>query len=67
MIVCGNCGHQNDATDAFCGNCGQFLEWVGQKVEEPAPPAAETPVEEVPPEAAPGLLSRVRQAVGLDR
>ncbi len=31
MIVCGNCGHKNDASDAFCGNCGQFLEWVGQK------------------------------------
>ena len=60
MIVCGNCGHQNDETDAFCGNCGQFLEWVGQKVEEPAPPAQPEPEPESA-EAAPGLIGRIRQ------
>ena len=48
MIVCGNCGHKNEATDAFCGNCGQFLEWVGKPAGSdddtaPAPKATDVP------------------------
>ena len=43
MIVCGNCGHQNDASDAFCGNCGQFLEWSAKPPEgAPDVPASPT-------------------------
>jgi hypothetical protein len=49
MIVCTKCGFTNDASDSFCGDCGEFLEFVGQKVEpEPAPepaPAAELEAE----------------------
>lgn len=66
MIVCGNCGHQNQATDAFCGNCGQFLEWVGQKVEALQPDGQPVPEEAVPSESAAGLVDRLRHAVGLE-
>ena len=33
MTVCANCGHANEADAAFCGSCGSFLEWDGQRVE----------------------------------
>ena len=54
MIVCGTCGHRNEATDAFCGNCGAFLEWVGKRDEavpaEPGP--TEAPAEPAPQDTA---------------
>lgn len=43
MIVCRNCGFHNADADAFCGSCGQFLEWTGERLD------AETPVEVSPP------------------
>lgn len=49
VIVCGNCGFKNDATNAFCGSCGQFLEWAGQEVGEPA---AEREPSPAPPDEA---------------
>ena len=61
MIVCGQCGARNE-NEAFCGECGAFLEWEGEKVEpEPArvlyaePVAAEQP----------GLVERARTAIGI--
>ena len=68
MIVCKNCGHQNDDNDTFCGSCGKFLEWTGERIAvaqpEPDPP---------PPPAAPagepthvGLIDRVKHAVGIE-
>lgn len=33
MIVCRECGHENDDSDAFCGSCGAFLEWAGEAVD----------------------------------
>ena len=68
MIVCKNCGHQNEDNDTFCGSCGKFLEWTGERVAvaqpepEPDPPAPE-PVAEP---AHLGLIDRVKQAVGLE-
>lgn len=68
MIVCKNCGHQNDDNDTFCGSCGKFLEWTGERVAvaqpepEPEPPAPE-PVAEP---AHLGLIDRVKQAVGIE-
>ncbi len=66
MIVCKQCGHHNEDNDTFCGSCGKFLEWTGERVAvaepEPPPPVAQ-------PEPEPvhhGLLDRVKQAVGLD-
>lgn len=50
MIVCRSCGSHNADGDAFCGSCGEFLEWTGEKIGaptaspptvEPAPAAAE--------------------------
>jgi hypothetical protein len=32
MMVCTQCGFQNETGDAFCGSCGGFLEWVGESV-----------------------------------
>ena len=32
MIVCRSCGFHNADADAFCGSCGNFLEWTGEKV-----------------------------------
>src|SRR5450631_796213 len=39
-VICSKCGQENDPAETFCGSCGAFLEWSGQKVEgaEPAPP-----------------------------
>jgi hypothetical protein len=50
MMVCTQCGFQNETEDAFCGSCGAFLEWSGEKVETdaPAPVAAASPTVEAP-------------------
>ncbi|TME13779.1 MAG: hypothetical protein E6I70_15790 [Chloroflexi bacterium] len=66
MIVCKQCGHHNEDSDTFCGSCGKFLEWTGERVvvaqPEPEPVAPE-------PEPEPvhlGLIDRVKQAVGIE-
>ena len=68
MIVCKNCGHQNEDNDTFCGSCGKFLEWTGERVAV-AEPEPEPPPPAPAPEAEParlGLIDRVKQAVGLE-
>ncbi len=40
MIVCGQCGFENEDSDTFCGSCATFLEWEGQKLAEDQPPPA---------------------------
>ena len=40
MIVCRSCGSHNADTDDFCGSCGNFLEWTGEKL-APQPPTPE--------------------------
>ena len=47
MIVCKMCGNHNDEAAAFCGDCGKFLEWDGEKVAPP--PEVVVVVEEPPP------------------
>ena len=37
MIVCKHCGHHNEDSDTFCGSCGKFLEWTGERVVAPEP------------------------------
>ncbi|HUG48605.1 MAG TPA: hypothetical protein VMP67_09350 [Candidatus Limnocylindria bacterium] len=31
MVICRNCGFQNAPGDAFCGSCGQFMEWAADE------------------------------------
>ncbi len=63
MIVCRKCGLRNGDTDTFCGTCGSFLEWTGEKqtpAPEPAPPPSDEAEEAVaPPPPKVGLLQRV--------
>ena len=67
MIVCKNCGHQNEDNDTFCGSCGKFLEWTGERVvvAEPEPPPPPPPAPEPEP-AHVGFIDRVKQAVGIE-
>ncbi len=58
MIVCKRCGNHNPAGDDFCGSCGAFLEWEGERIAEEV---IEAPVAELPPPS--GLVTRIRQAV----
>ena len=65
MIVCKDCGYKNAGSDSFCGSCGAFLEWSGERVERPKP----APTPEPEPEAAParkGLLARVQSLLYVD-
>jgi hypothetical protein len=49
LIVCTKCSTQNQDGDEFCGGCGEFLEWAGQKVD----PAPEPPRPVMEPDVAP--------------
>ena len=65
MIVCTGCGNANETRDEFCGSCGAYLEWHGERVgNEPAPVAAPPVI--LPAPEKPGLIDRVRYVVGLD-
>jgi hypothetical protein len=37
VITCKVCGFENEAGASFCGSCGSFLEWTGEKDAEPGP------------------------------
>lgn len=66
MIVCEECGHQNESSDTFCGSCGAFLEWMGHKIEEPSPEPEPVVNEEDEDPGRPGIVQRVKSAIGLD-
>ena len=67
MIVCKQCGHHNEDSDTFCGSCGKFLEWSGERVVVAQPEPEPAPTAEPEPEPARlGFMDRVKQAVGLD-
>ena len=64
VVVCGECGSANDADVSFCGCCGAYLEWEGERL-QPGRPAP--PVEEVePPPEKHSLLDRVRAGLGIE-
>lgn len=65
MIICTNCGNHNEDSDEFCGSCGKFLEWVGQKVEDPVKVEVAEPEPDVE-ETKVGLIDRVKAAVGIE-
>lgn len=51
MIVCRSCGSHNADGDAFCGTCGDYLEWTGEKLAPTsAKPAATEPAPQLAPE-----------------
>ena len=56
MITCKTCGFENEAGASFCGSCGSFLEWTGEKEPEPAPPPP-TPVVPAPTPAPDGAAA----------
>ncbi|HEX4982989.1 MAG TPA: hypothetical protein VFV63_14880, partial [Ilumatobacteraceae bacterium] len=58
MIICKQCGHQNEDDDLFCGNCPAFLEYSGERIGGPEPES-----EEAAPAAQPGLVTRIRHAI----
>lgn len=59
MIVCTSCGTRNEDGESFCGECGSYLEWAGERLAEPEPQAAAepepqpAPVEQAPAMSAP--------------
>jgi hypothetical protein len=65
VIVCKTCGYHNAGSDSFCGSCGAFLEWTGEKVEVPKPVAAPAPEPEPEPEKK-GLLAKVQSLLYAD-
>jgi hypothetical protein len=64
MIVCTGCGNANETRAEFCGSCGTYLEWHGERIGTDPPPAP--PPLPAPPPEKPGLMDRVRYVVGLD-
>ena len=66
IMVCTKCGHHNAENDVFCGSCGDFLEWDGQKVEQAASPVYETEYLPEDDPTRPGFIARVKHAVGID-
>src|SRR5580704_7910262 len=69
MIVCKKCGFNNSDADAFCGSCGAFLEWTGEKV---TPASAPEPAHVAPEPAAPveparrgGFMALVQQVTAI--
>ena len=66
MIVCKSCGFKNLDKDQFCGSCGAFLEWSGEKVALPQakPPPAPVAAEAAAPKRS--LFDRLTSVMYLD-
>ena len=65
MITCAKCGTENVAGDAFCGNCGAFLEFAAEEAAEEAQagaPAATTETAAVPLPPPPAIAVPVPAA-----
>jgi hypothetical protein len=70
MIVCkfvlpsgGVCNFENPDDAEWCGNCGEKLEWYGEKVVETKPEPAVTVIADEG-SATPGIVERVKTALG---
>jgi len=66
LIVCKQCGHHNEDSDTFCGSCGKFLEWTGERVVAPEPEPEPIPAAPEPETVHLGFMDRVKHAVGLE-
>src|SRR5215212_1792975 len=62
MIVCRKCGYRNGERDSFCGSCGGFLEWTGEKVAVAVEAAPEQAAEAAPPARKRNILDRIFDA-----
>lgn len=65
MIVCRSCGFHNKDADSFCGSCGEFLEWTGERI-TPKPAPVVEPEPEEPAPAKRSLLERIQSLVYMD-
>ncbi|MFL6113505.1 MAG: zinc-ribbon domain-containing protein, partial [Catenulispora sp.] len=66
MIVCKNCGTHNQDSEKFCGTCGRFLEWTGEKVAPTPSPQIMAEAEEVAARPKRSLLARMQDVLFLD-
>jgi hypothetical protein len=57
VIICTVCGNHNEDGDAFCGSCGEYLEWEGRRLGDLAP--SEPQLEEPTSDAGKRLIERV--------
>ncbi|GAA2724083.1 zinc ribbon domain-containing protein [Cellulomonas aerilata] len=70
MIICASCTARNEDGESFCGQCGAYLEWEGQRVDAPPVPEAPPPAPEpTPPPAEPEperhrIVDRILSAAG---
>jgi hypothetical protein len=63
-LICSNCGTANVPGDAFCVNCGSFLDWSGQAEHDAGPaPAASAAV----PAADSATVSAPKPSAAQDR
>ncbi|WNV87974.1 zinc ribbon domain-containing protein [Umezawaea sp. Da 62-37] len=66
MIVCRKCGFKNVTDDTFCGSCGTFLEWTGEKVERKVAPAIAEEVEAEVAKPRKGLMAKLQDIIYSD-
>jgi hypothetical protein len=71
VIRCKNCGSEdNQDDDDFCGQCGKYLKYTGEKIEEVevAPSPQPDPDPDPPPVGETehqGLIGRVKEKIGI--
>lgn len=56
MLICTTCGTRNQEAEHFCAECGAYLAWEGERVEEPAAAAGSVS----PPAVTPTPTASVR-------
>ncbi|MGH9165372.1 MAG: hypothetical protein ACRDZW_07675, partial [Acidimicrobiales bacterium] len=66
MIICRQCGAESAEGDDFCGTCGVFLEWEGERVDHAEPEPEAGPVVDPDAPHRPTLVERVKTVIGLD-
>lgn len=63
MIVCKECGTQNDDDDLFCGGCPAFLEHSGERIDDGSEPE---PITQFEAPERDGLVTRIKHAFAGD-
>ena len=65
IMVCNECGSANEPDTKFCGACGTYLGWDGERV-APEEPQLEVVPDVVAEPEKPTLMDRVRAGLGLE-